>query len=129
VELGIDAALSNAGPFGPDLVVNDEADFIGPLVAEALGVPNATIGFGLVARDEWVRLAADGAAPSWRALGLEPRTDGGLYRSLYLSRVPRSMQRPIPPGVATSDLRPISVGEGAPLPADLDHLGVDRPLV
>jgi MGT family glycosyltransferase len=46
-----------------------------------------------------------------------------------LNRVPRSTQHPLPSGVATIDLRPIALGEGLPLPGDLDHLGVDRPLV
>jgi hypothetical protein len=129
VEFGIDKAVANATAFVPDLIVNDEADFIGPLVAAILDVPNATSGYGWVAPEEWVRLGADGAAPSWRAVGRDPRPDGGLYRSLYLSRVPRSVQRPLPSGVATVDLRPIGLGEGIPLPVDLDLLGVDRPLV
>lgn len=129
VEFGMDKAISNATSFAPELIVNDEADFIGPLVAATLGVPNATSGYGFVVGEEWVRLGAEGAAAWWRAAGLEPRPDGGLYRSLYMSRVPRSMQRRLPSGVATTDLRPISLGEGIPLPADLDHLGLDRPLV
>jgi hypothetical protein len=129
VEFGIDAAVANATAFAPDLIVNDEADFIGPLVAAILKVPNATSGYGWVAPEEWVRQGAERAAPSWRAVGLDPRPDGGLYRSQYLNRVPRSAQRPLPSGVATIDLRPISLGEGLPPPADLDHLGVDRPLL
>jgi hypothetical protein len=129
VEFGIDTALANATAFVPDLIVNDEADFIGPLVAVILNVPNTTSGYGWVTPEEWVRLGAEGAARSWRAVGLDPHPDGGLYRCQYLSRVPRSMQRPLPSGVATVDLCPIALGEGLPLPADLDHLGVDRPLV
>jgi UDP:flavonoid glycosyltransferase YjiC (YdhE family) len=129
VEFGIDEAVATATTFDPDLIVNDEADFIGPLVAAVLKIPNVTSGYGWVAPEEWVRLGAEGAAPSWRAVGLDPRPDGGLYRSTYLNRVPRSIQRPFPSGVATVDLRPIALGEGLPLPADLDHLGADRPLV
>jgi hypothetical protein len=129
VEFGIETAVASAIAFGPDLIVNDEADFIGPLVAAILSVPNATSGYGWRTPEEWVRLGAVGAAPAWRAAGLDPRPDGGLYRSLYLNRVPRSTQRPLPAGVATMDLRPVTLGEGLPLPADLDHLGMDRPLV
>jgi hypothetical protein len=129
VEFGIETAFANATTFDPDMIVNDEADFIGPLVAAMLNIPNVTSGYGWVAPEEWVRLGAKGAAPSWRAVGLDPRPDGGLYRSKYLNRVPRSIQRPLPSGVATVDLRPIALGEGLPLPADLDHLGADRPLV
>jgi hypothetical protein len=129
VEFGIDKAVANATSFVPDLIVNDEADFIGPLAAAILNVPNATRGYGWVTPEGLVRLGAEGAAPSWRAAGLAPRPDGGLYRSLYLSRVPRSVQGPLPSGVATVDLCPVALGEGLPLPVDLDHLGVDRPLV
>ena len=42
VELGIDKAVANATAFVPDLIVNDEADFIGPLFSAILNVPNAT---------------------------------------------------------------------------------------
>jgi hypothetical protein len=129
VEFGIDTAVANAAAFAPVLIVNDEADFIGPLVAAILDVPNTTCGYGWVVPEDLVRLGPEGAAASWRGVGLDPRSDGGLYRSLYLNRVPRSAQRPLPSGVAAIDLRPSTLGEGLPLPADLDHLGVDRPLV
>jgi UDP:flavonoid glycosyltransferase YjiC (YdhE family) len=39
VELSFDDALRQAGAFGPDLVVCEEYDFVGPMVAAALGVP------------------------------------------------------------------------------------------
>jgi UDP:flavonoid glycosyltransferase YjiC (YdhE family) len=129
VSLDIGAALTNAEAFAPDLIVNDFCDFIGPLVGAVRGIPNATVGVGLVLQVQSLRLSAEGAAPSWRRCGLEPRGDGGLYRSLYLNQVPRSMQLPLPDAVPTSDLRPVSVGEGEPMPADLDHLGIDRPLI
>jgi UDP:flavonoid glycosyltransferase YjiC (YdhE family) len=129
VASGIGAALANAEAFAPDLIVNDFCDFIGPLVAAVRGIPNATVGVGLVIQPQLLRLGAEGAAPSWRLYGLEPRSDAGLYRSLYVNQVPRSMQLPLPDATPTSDLRPVSVGEGEPMPADLDHLGIDRPLV
>jgi UDP:flavonoid glycosyltransferase YjiC (YdhE family) len=129
VESGIEATLANAEVFRPDLVVNDFCDYIGPLVAAVHDIPNATVGVGLVIGREFLLLAADGAAPSWRRYGLEPRDDAGLYRSLYLNQVPRSMQHPLPAGIPTADVRPISVGVGEALPADLQHLGLRRPLV
>jgi UDP:flavonoid glycosyltransferase YjiC (YdhE family) len=129
VSSDIGAALTNAETFAPDLIINDFCDFIGPLVGAVHGIPNATVGVGLVLQSHSLRLAAEGAAPSWRRCGLEPRDDAGLYRSLYLNQVPRSMQLPLPDAVPTSDVRPLSVGEGEPMPADLDHLGIDRPLI
>ena len=129
VELGVGAALAYTEAFGPDLIVIDFCDYIGPLVGAVRGIPNATVGVGLAPQPQFLRLGAEGAAPSWRMCGLEPRADAGLFRSLYLNQVPRSMQLPLPDGVPTADLRPVSVGEGEPVPADVDHLGLDRPLI
>jgi UDP:flavonoid glycosyltransferase YjiC (YdhE family) len=125
----IHAALANAKAFAPDLVVNDFCDFIGPLVAAERAIPNVTVGVGLVPKPLSLRLASEGVASSWRACGLEPRSDAGIYRSLYLNQVPRSLQLPLPDSVPTSDLRPVSVGDGEPMPTDLDNLGMDRPLI
>src|SRR5262245_15702676 len=45
---GIGAALAHAEAFGPDLIVNDFCDFIGPLVGAVREIPSATVGVGLV---------------------------------------------------------------------------------
>ena len=123
-------AFARAGAFAPDLVVNEVADFVGPLVAARIGVPNATVGVGLVLRDDWLQLAAAGVASAWAGAGLDAPSDAGVYRSLYLNQFPRSLQRPLP-GAApnVSDLRPVVFGADATLPGELDHLGRARPLV
>lgn len=130
VEQSIDVSMAQARLFAPDFILNEVADFVGPLVAAQLDIPNVTLGIGLVLRDEWLRLAADGVAPSWQAAGLLSRSDAGLYRSLYLNQLPRSLQRPSLTEVpSVHDLRPVAFGTDQPLPADLEALGRERPLV
>src|SRR5262249_24495127 len=73
----IDDATSIAQAFEPDLVVNEVADFVGPLVAATLDRPNVTLGVGLVLADEWLHLAAAAVAPFWPDAGFEPRADAG----------------------------------------------------
>ncbi|MFK3979549.1 glycosyltransferase [Micromonospora sp. NPDC050397] len=46
VDLTTDEALAQARRWQPDLIVNEMVDFVGPLVATALGVPLATLAFG-----------------------------------------------------------------------------------
>ena len=54
VELTVDPAEALARKFAPDLVINETADFVGPLIARMLGRPNATVGVLLVLQDEWL---------------------------------------------------------------------------
>ena len=46
VDLTADDAVAAARAFAPDLIVAEALDFVGPLVAAALGVPHATMAFG-----------------------------------------------------------------------------------
>lgn len=46
VDLSADGALEEARRWEPDLIVNETTDFVGPLVATALGVPLATLAYG-----------------------------------------------------------------------------------
>jgi UDP:flavonoid glycosyltransferase YjiC (YdhE family) len=133
-ELRVEATVADATrvarAFVPDLVVNETADFVGPLVAAQLGIPNATAGIGLILRDDWQRLAAAGVARAWEAAGLTAPTDCGLYRWLYLNQLPRTLQRTTLRSLpSVQDLRPIVFGENTLLPDDLEHLGRERPLV
>ncbi|WP_051858466.1 glycosyltransferase [Streptomyces cellulosae] len=63
VDLGADEALVAAGDFGPDLVIAETADFLGPLAASRLGVPWASHGVGIaldapLAEAMWATAAA-----------------------------------------------------------------------
>jgi UDP:flavonoid glycosyltransferase YjiC (YdhE family) len=130
VGLTVDDASAVIDAFRPDLVVNEVADFVGPLMAARFGCPNATLGVGLVLTDEWLQLAAAAVATYWETAGLEPRDDAGLYRSLYLNQWPRSLQRPVPEQrCAVHDLRPEVYGADTKLPRELDRLGDERPII
>lgn len=75
VELGFDVALRQAGAFGPDLVVCEEYDFVGPMVAAALGVP-------------WAAHAIMGPLPEpfWQAMRDRVARE---YRRRSLTAMPR----------------------------------------
>ena len=123
-------AVRQADAFVPDLVVNEVADFVGPLLAARADLPSTTAGVGLVLRDEWLALAAAAAAPHWESAGLTAPGDAGIYRGLYLNQLPRSLQRTSVDALPrVVDVRPVALGEGSALPADLDHLGRARALV
>lgn len=75
VELSFDEALRQVRAFGPDLVVCEEYDFVGPMVAAALGVP-------------WVAHAIMGPLPEpfWQAMQERVARE---YRSRSLTVTPR----------------------------------------
>jgi UDP:flavonoid glycosyltransferase YjiC (YdhE family) len=75
VELGFDEALRQVGAFGPDLMVCEEYDFVGPMVAAALGVP-------------WAAHAIMGPLPEpfWQAMQQRVARE---YRSRSLIATPR----------------------------------------
>ena len=85
-------AVGLAGAWRPDLVVNDAAEFAGPIAAASIGVPAVTHGFGDVTPRHRVADAAERVAPMWRSFGLEPRPYGGLYDHLYLDIYPASLR-------------------------------------
>lgn len=105
--------------FAPTLVVCDAAEFAGPIVAAAHGVPNVTHSFGALLFEKRVAAASDQVTPLWSAQGLEPRPYGGFYDYLYLDIYPPSLQSADRPHVASTQyLRPETFATGAeePLP-------------
>jgi len=130
VDLTIEQATSITHDHRPDIIVNEVADFVGPLVAAKLGTANVTLGVGLVLARELLSFAATAVAKYWERARLEPRADAGIYRSLYLNQWPRSVQRPLPDHLCpVRDLRPDVYGAAAQLPPDLEYLGAERPVV
>jgi UDP:flavonoid glycosyltransferase YjiC (YdhE family) len=115
----------------PDLVINDAAEFAGPIAAAVAGVPSVTHGFGALTPIHRVAGAAERVAPLWRSVGLEPREFGGLYEHLYLDIYPPSLQ------VAQTDhvphrqlLRPVAFDDaGDDSTVDLDAGPDTDPLV
>ncbi len=84
-------ALRIAREWRPELVVNDAAEFGGPIAAAVVGVPAVTHGFGELTPVTRVLAAAEAVASLWRSVGLEPRPYGGLYDHLYLDIYPPSL--------------------------------------
>jgi UDP:flavonoid glycosyltransferase YjiC (YdhE family) len=95
-EIGAPAVLADllslVDSWRPELVVNDAAEFAGPIAARHLGVPHVTHAFGALLPEDQVREAGEAVAVLWRAQGLEPRQYGGLYDDLYIDIYPPSLQ-------------------------------------
>lgn len=54
VDLSVDEAIETARTFAPDLIIAEATDFVGPMVAAALGVPWSVLAFGPAVPDEFV---------------------------------------------------------------------------
>lgn len=80
--------------FKPDLVVHEIAEFAGPIIATARGIPYVTHSFGPLLQPDVAVLAGAAAAPYWKAAGLQPHPLAGLYEHLYLDICPPSLQVP-----------------------------------
>jgi UDP:flavonoid glycosyltransferase YjiC (YdhE family) len=116
----------------PDLVVADQAELAGHIVAAEIGVPSVTKGFGMLLPADRVALAADEVAPLWQARGLQPRPYAGCYDHLYLDIYPPELQPQTAPHVPRRQLmRPVSydgpTDDTTPLP--LPEARPDAPLV
>jgi hypothetical protein len=76
----------------PQLLVCEQAELAGPIVAARYDVPNVTHAFGRLLPAARVARARESMAELWRAHGLEPRPYGGAYDHLYLDIYPPSLQ-------------------------------------
>ena len=106
-----------------DAVVHDMTDFAGPVAAAHCGVPWAGHTFGSLPPQELWDAGADLIGPTWRAWGVDPGVDGGMFRSLYFDICPPSFQADLAGRAAAQLVRPVPVDEpGAALPAWADRL-------
>lgn len=87
IDLGGDEALAAAKSWGPDLVVSELCDYVGPLVAADLDVPLATLAYGPSLPAEFSEGLAATAASRYTDRGLTPRP-----ASWYLDTCPEAMQ-------------------------------------
>ena len=76
----------------PDLVVNDAAEFAGPIFAATLSIASVSHAFGGLLPEPRVAAAGEAAASLWTDKGLEPRPYGGMYDHLYLDIYPPGLQ-------------------------------------
>ncbi len=119
------------GDWRPDVLVHDETELAGPMVAAKLGVPYADQSVGILRPLAMARLAAEVLAPLGDELGVEPGRFGGLFRYLYLDVCPPSLQNEeigqVPVAHPAHNLSNARPGEGE-LPAWMGTLA-GRPTV
>ncbi len=89
VDLTIDEAMDAARAWKPDLIVAEDYDFVGPLVAAGLGVPWSALTLGLAAPDEHLALFSATVAPRYEERGLTPTPP-----LAFIDRCPPSLQVP-----------------------------------
>jgi UDP:flavonoid glycosyltransferase YjiC (YdhE family) len=126
----VDDLLPQLDRLAPDVVIHEEGEWGGPVVAAMAGVPSAAHGWGSPLWTEHELRTIDVAtAPLWRHHGVEPASPGGLFDHLYLDACPPVLQAQNAERVArrqTLRFRPFDSGHE--LPSWFDALD-GRPLV
>jgi UDP:flavonoid glycosyltransferase YjiC (YdhE family) len=87
VDLSYDSALGAAERWRPDVIVFEYCDFVGPLVASALGCACARLAYGRAYEPEYDATMADVVAQRYGERGLEPARPLG-----FLDTCPPSLQ-------------------------------------
>jgi UDP:flavonoid glycosyltransferase YjiC (YdhE family) len=76
----------------PSVMVCEQAELAGPIVAAALGIPNVTHGFGHPLPAARVARAGDAMQPLWEAHGLSAPPFAGTYQHLYVDIYPEALK-------------------------------------
>jgi UDP:flavonoid glycosyltransferase YjiC (YdhE family) len=122
--------LAAAAASPPDVIVHGAAEFASAIVADSLGVPHVTHGFGALVRRDILEAASREVEPLWESVGVPAPAFGGSYQHLYLDIYPTELQ-PAPQTHVprTQPLRPVAVDavEGEVLPSYCDDSS--RPIV
>ena len=84
--------LPLATQWAPDLLVHEQGELAGPLVAAILGIPSATHSFGGATPAEILAEATGHVAPLWDEHGLAIPPYAGCFQSLYIDICPASVQ-------------------------------------
>ena len=84
--------LPVARSWAPDLVVHEQAELAGPLVAALLDLPSVTHAFGGATPAEVLQEAGHAVEPLWRKHGRSLPPYAGSFRSGYLDICPPSLQ-------------------------------------
>ena len=117
----------------PDLLVHDETEFAGPVVATTAGIPWADQSVGILRPLTMARLAGETLAPLCEQHGVDVGPFGGLFRYLYIDVAPPSLQSDeigeiaVAHPVQNATIEPGTEGEA--LPAWVEDLPADRPVV
>lgn len=120
--------LPVAEEFQPDLVLRDDFEFAGYLIAEALRIAQIPAPGG-VSNVLDLATAVDPLAVHHAALGID-RTAGGMYRHGRIDYMPQSFSFAAPGLPAALAYRqPVLTSPGERLPGWLADFGTDRPLI
>lgn len=84
----------------PDVLVHDETEFGGPVVAAAAGIPYADHSVGTLRPLHMARLTRAALTPLWAQHGVDLGEFGGLFHHLYLDVCPPSLQSAEIAGIA-----------------------------
>jgi UDP:flavonoid glycosyltransferase YjiC (YdhE family) len=84
--------LPAARAWRPDLLVCEQAELAGPIVATLLGVPNVTHGFGHPLPAHRVERAGEAMAGLWEEHGLTAPPYAGTYEHAYVDIYPESLK-------------------------------------
>jgi UDP:flavonoid glycosyltransferase YjiC (YdhE family) len=114
----------------PALVVHEEGEWGGPIVAAMAGVPSVAFGWGSpLWTDDELRTIEAATAPLWQHHGVEPASPSALFDHLYLDTCPPVLQARNAERVARRQtLRFQPFDSGDELPPWFDTLD-GRPLV
>lgn len=119
--------------WGPDLLVHDETEFAGAVVASAAGIAWADQSVGILRPLAMARLAGEALAPLCERYGADVGPFGGMFRYLYLDVAPPSLQSPeigkiaVAHPVQNATIDPGAEGEA--LPEWARQLPPERPVV
>lgn len=117
----------------PDLLVHDETEFAGAVVAAAAGIPWADQSVGILRPLGMARQAAETLAPLCEQNGVDVGPFGGMFRYLYLDVAPPTLQSPEIAKIAVAHHVQNAVidpgAEGEELPEWVRELPADRPVV
>ncbi|MDX6370907.1 MAG: hypothetical protein QOG93_2409 [Gaiellaceae bacterium] len=111
--------LSQLDRLSPDLVINEEGEWGGPVLAAVAGVPAVTQGWGAPLWSEDELEAIDSAtAPLWREHDVTATSPAGLFDHLYIDPCPPLLQSPRATQVIqhrrTTRFEPFDSGDAAP---------------
>ena len=114
----IDDLLPQLDRLAPDLIVSEEGEWGGPVVAAVCQVRSAAHGWGapLWSDDELAAIDAQ-TRPLWRQHGVEPSSPAGLFDSLYVDPCPPALQDARAAKVATRctiRFEPFDSGDAVP---------------
>jgi len=84
--------LPLARRWSPSVMVCEQAELAGPIVAALLGVPNVTTGFGHPLPAVRVERARETMRPLWEEHGLAAPPYAGTYEHLYLDIYPEALK-------------------------------------